>query len=272
MIENLYIKAILTSVVEGLTEFVPVSSTGHMILFDRWIDFSGPQAETFTVFIQLGAILAAFLIYRQQFLGLIPQAGDEPFLKRLLSGASRPTVLHFVVAVLPILVVGLLLHKIIKERLFSADVVAYGLIIGGILMIIVEKLPKKLKTVTVEQITVKQAFIIGIGQCMAVWPGMSRSGSTMVTSLLIGIKHKAAADFSFMVAVPVMVAAVGYDLLKSWSFLSIDDLGYFAVGFVVAFVVAWFSIRWFLNVLGSLGLVPFGIYRIAMGALVLWIL
>jgi len=272
MIENLYLKAILTSIVEGLTEFVPVSSTGHMILFGRWIDFSGPQAETFSVFIQLGAILAAFLIYRQQFVGLIPKPGNEPFFKRLLWGENRPTAVHFIVAVLPILVAGLLLHKVIKERLFSADVVAYGLIIGGALMIIVEKLPKKLHTESVDQITVKQAFWIGIGQCMAVWPGMSRSGSTLVTSLLVGIKHKPAADFSFIIAVPVMVAAVGYDLLKSWSFLTADDFGYFAIGFVVAFLVAWGSIRWFLTVLGSLGLVPFGVYRIAMGGLVLWLL
>lgn len=268
---NAYIQALLTAVVEGLTEFVPVSSTGHMILFGDWIGFTGDKAETFTVFIQLGAILAAALIYKDRFLGLIPSAGPEPFFRRLLWGQSRPTALHFILAVLPILVAGLLLHKIIKEQLFSVTVVAYGLILGGVLMVIVERVPKRFVAETVDQITLKQSLIVGLGQCMAIWPGMSRSGSTMITSLLIGIKHKAAADFSFIVAVPVMVAAVSYDLYKSWGFLEASDAGYFALGFVVAFLVAWGSIRWFLGVLGQVGLIPFGLYRIALGLFVLYL-
>ncbi|MDT8445347.1 MAG: undecaprenyl-diphosphate phosphatase [bacterium] len=269
---NAYIQAFLTALVEGLTEFVPVSSTGHMILFGDLIGFRGDKAETFTVFIQLGAILAAALIYQDRFLGLIPKAGQEPFFKRLFWGQSRPTAVHFILAVLPILVAGLLLHQIIKEQLFSVQVVAYGLIVGGVLMILAEKWPKKFVAERVDQITPKQALIVGLGQCMAIWPGMSRSGSTMITSLMIGIRHQAAAEFSFIIAVPVMVAAVSYDLYKSWGFLEASDAGYFALGFVVAFGVAWGSIRWFLRVLGKVGLIPFGIYRILLGGLVLFLI
>ena len=137
-------------------------------------------------------------------------------------------------------------------------------------MIIVEKLPIKMKVEQVEAITLRQALIIGIGQCLAVWPGMSRSGSTMITSLCLGIRHRPAADFSFLIAVPVMCAAVAYDLLKSWKYLAADDLIYFGIGFVVAFVVAWLSIKWFLKILTKVKLIPFGIYRILVGGFVLW--
>ena len=268
MLENLYLKAFLTAVVEGLTEFVPVSSTGHMILLEDWIGFTGDKAATFTVFIQLGAILAAFWLYKERFLGLVPASGKEPLLRRLFWGASRPTALHFIVAVLPILVAGLALHKVIKERLFSVEVVAIGLMVGGVLMILVQLLPKRYSAESVDQISLSQAGLIGLGQCMAIWPGMSRSGSTLITGLLVGVRAQAAADFSFIIAVPVMVAAVGYDLYKSWGFLEQSDLALFAMGFGVAFAIAWVSIRWFIGVLGKIGLIPFGIYRIVLGAVV----
>jgi len=268
LLENLYFKAFLTAVVEGLTEFVPVSSTGHMILLEDWIEFTGEKAATFAVFIQLGAILAAFWLYKERFLGLIPGPGEEPFWKRLLWGNSRPTAVHFVVAVLPILVAGLLLHKVIKEQLFSVSVVAVGLMVGGVMMILVQLMPKRYSAEEVDQISLKQAGLIGLGQCMAIWPGMSRSGSTLITGLLVGVRAQAAADFSFIIAVPVMVAAVGYDLYKSWGFLDQSDLAVFGLGFVVAFAIAWVSIRWFIGVLGKIGLIPFGIYRIVLGAVV----
>jgi len=243
-----------------------------MILFGDLIGFVGEKAESFTVFIQLGAILAAFLIYKERFFGLIPTHTQGGFFKNLFWGQSRPTASHFIAACLPISLVGLVLYKIIKEQLFSVEVVAIGLIVGGVLMILIELLPnKRFSAEALEQISLKQAFLIGLGQCMAIWPGMSRSGSTMVTSLLVGVKHRAAADFSFIVAVPVMVAAVGYDLYKSWHLLETADAGYFALGFFTAFGVAWLSIRWFLTVLARLGLIPFGIYRILVGGLVLWL-
>ena len=266
MIETFF-KAFAIALVEGLTEFVPVSSTGHMILLGDLIQFTGEKAHSFEVFIQLGAILAALLIYKDKFIGLLPQKGENP-IKSLLWGGSKPTGLHIFVAIFPIMLGGLLFHKTIKTVLFSSQTVAIGLMVGGFLMVLIELLPFKQTVEEVEGISLKQAIGIGLGQCLALWPGLSRSGSTMLTSLALGIKHKAAADFSFIIAVPVMCAAVGYDMLKSWHFLSLSDLPLFLFGFVIAFVVAYGSILWFLKVLNQIGLVPFGIYRMAVGAFV----
>ncbi|MDH5560528.1 MAG: undecaprenyl-diphosphate phosphatase [Deltaproteobacteria bacterium] len=268
-----YFKAFIIAVIEGLTEFIPVSSTGHMILLGDVIAFTGEKAAAFEIFIQLGAILAVVVIYKDKFIGLIPHGGSkEGFIKGFMFGDSKPTVTHILLAILPILIGGFLLHKIIKTHLFSPLTVAMGLIIGGGLMVLVERLPLSAKTETLERITWKQALIIGLGQCLALWPGMSRSGSTMITGLILGIRHKAAADFSFIIAVPVMFAAVCYDLLKSWNFLELEDFGYFIMGFVVAFFVAWGSIKWFLSVLTKLKLTPFGLYRILLGGLTLYLI
>ncbi|MBU2514298.1 undecaprenyl-diphosphate phosphatase [bacterium] len=267
---NIYLSAVIIAIVEGLTEFIPISSTGHMILVGDLLAFTGEKAATFEIFIQLGAILAAFLIYKDKFLGLIPKKHGGNWLTQILKGETSPTGLHLVWAILPIALAGLLLHKTIKTHLFSPITVAIGLIVGGVLMIIVERLPIKQSVETVEKISIRQALIIGIGQCFAIWPGMSRSGSTMITGLLLGVKHKAAADFSFIIAVPVMCAAVGYDLLKSWHFLELGDLPYFLIGFLVAFIVGWLSIKWFLSILERLKLMPFGIYRVILGGICLW--
>ncbi|MGK0288694.1 MAG: undecaprenyl-diphosphatase [bacterium] len=264
---NEILSAVITAVIEGLTEFIPVSSTGHMILFGELINFNSKSADTFKIFIQLGAILAITLIYKEKFLALIPSKNAS--LKEVFVGKKTPNVLHFTLAVFPALLAGFFLYKTIKTQLFSPTVVAIGLIVGGVIMIIVDRAVKKFEVKTVEEITHKQAFIIGLGQCFALWPGMSRSGSTMVTSLLLGIKHKAAADFSFIIAVPVMVAAVGYDMLKSYKSLSSGDLVYFGIGFVVAFLVSWVSVKWFLKVLTQIKLAPFGIYRIIIGGITL---
>ena len=271
--EDVIFKSIILALIEGLTEFIPVSSTGHMILVGNWIEFTGEKAAAFEIFIQLGAILAVVVIYKDKFLGLIPKKkSGRSMLSSFFNGDERPTLLHFLAGIVPILIAGLLLHSVIKTYLFSPITVAFGLIVGGVLMIIVEKLPIRMKVDQVENISLRQAFIIGIGQCLAVWPGMSRSGSTMITSLCLGIRHRPAADFSFLIAVPVMCAAVAYDLLKSWKFLSADDLTYFGIGFIVAFVVAWLSIKWFLKILTKIKLIPFGIYRIIVGGCVLWLM
>ncbi|PCI27064.1 MAG: hypothetical protein COB67_09515 [SAR324 cluster bacterium] len=267
---DIYFKAVLLAILEGITEFIPVSSTGHMILVGDLISFTGQKAASFEVFIQLGAILAVVVIYKEKFWGLLPKQDGKFSFKNVLFGKSSPTGLHLLVAIVPILILGFLLHKIIKTHLFSPLTVAIGLIVGGLLMIIIERLPLKKEVAEVEDITLKQAFLIGLGQCLAIWPGMSRSGSTMLTSLLVGVQHKPAADFSFIIAVPVMCAAVGYDLLKSWHFLEFSDLPYFALGFVIAFVVAWLSIKWFLKILVKVQLTPFGYYRILIGSLTLW--
>lgn len=266
-----YINAIILGIVEGLTEFIPISSTGHMILVGDILQFTGDKAATFEVFIQLGAILAVVIIYKERFIGLIPRFSQgKPLLGQLLDGDTMPTARHIIVAIVPFLIIGFLLHKVIKGYLFNPVTVAIGLIVGGIVMIIVERLPITKTVESIDHLSLKQAFIIGLGQCCAVWPGMSRSGSTMITGLLIGVKHKPVADFSFIIAVPVMCAAVGYDMLKSLKFLEMSDLPFFLVGFLVSFIVGWASVKWFLKVLTTIKLIPFGIYRILLGGVALW--
>lgn len=268
----LYFQAILTAVVEGLTEFIPISSTGHMILLGHFIHFTGDKAATFTIFIQAGAILAVVFIYWDRFLGLLPEK-DLPggFIQSLFNGRTHPTGIHILLSIVPIMVTGFLLYSTIKNRLFTPLTVAIGLIVGGILMIIAEILPIKRSVSSLEEIGYRQSFLIGLGQCLAIWPGMSRSGSTMITGLLLGIRHRAIADFSFIIAVPVMFAAVVYEIAKSWQFLEPSDANLFAVGFLVAFFIAWGSIKWFLKVLDRVQLIPFGIYRIVLGCISLWI-
>lgn len=267
-----YIKAFFLAVIEGLTEFIPVSSTGHLILAGNFIQFTGDKASTYMIFIQLGAILAVTLIYKEKFLGLIPALkSDDGFFKSLLIGKSNPTGLHIFIAILPIMIAGFFCRDIIKSHLFSPFTVSFGLIIGGILMIVAERLPIPKTVDTVEGISFKQALYIGLGQCLAIWPGMSRSGSTMVAGLLAGIKHKATADFSFIIAVPVMFAAIGYELLQSWETLYMADLPYFSCGFIISFIVGWISVKWFLKILKRTQLLPFGIYRILLGLLSLFV-
>lgn len=262
----------MIAVVEGLTEFIPVSSTGHMILIGNFIQYTGEKAATFEIFIQAGAILAVVFIYRDTFKGLLPsKIAPRSVFKSLFSGNSSPTGLHILLSITPIMIIGFLLYRIIKTYLFSPITVSCGLIVGGILMIIVEYLPIKQTITHVKDISYRQSILIGLGQCLAIWPGMSRSGSTMITGLLLGIKHKPIADFSFIIAVPVMFAAVIYDIIKSWKFLEIDDVGTFGIGFLVAFIVAWASIKWFLKILTRVRLIPFGIYRIILGCISLWV-
>jgi undecaprenyl-diphosphatase len=269
----LFLKAVLIAVVEGLTEFIPISSTGHMILLGHFIDFTGDKADTFKIFIQGGAILAVVFLYWERFVGLIPrrQSDHQTALRQLFLGKRYPNGLQFLLAIVPIMLVGLFLYGTIREYLFNPLTVAAGLITGGVMMILVEYLPIPKTVTSIKDLRYGQALIIGLGQCLSVWPGMSRSGSTMITGLLIGVRHKVIADFSFMIAVPVMLAAVGYDLLKSWHFLNLQDAPVFISGFVIAFAVALISIKWFLKVLERLHLVPFGIYRILIGIVSLWL-
>ncbi len=268
----IYLQTILIAVIEGLTEFIPVSSTGHMILFGHFIQFTGEKAATFQIFIQAGAILAVVFIYRERFLGLLPhKLNPTDIYRSLFNGNTHPTGLHILLAIMPIMIVGLYLYSIIKSQLFSPVTVSLGLIVGGLLMVIVELLPIRYSVCKLEEISYRQSFLVGLGQCLAVWPGMSRSGSTMITGLLLGIKHKPIADFSFIIAVPVMFAAVSYDLMKSWRLLELSDAGYFIIGFLITFGVAWVSIKWFLRVLTRVRLIPFGIYRIIIGGISLWI-
>jgi undecaprenyl-diphosphatase len=250
-----FIKAIFLGIVEGITEFLPVSSTGHLILVGQFLQFSGTNSETFDIAIQLGAILAVFWLYRAYFIDLFhPKKWFKTEMNKLL------------IACLPALILGAATHKAIKLHLFSPFTVACALIFGGIVMIIVEKWIKlKPTTHTIEDISYKQAFIIGCFQCFALWPGMSRSASTIIGGLAAKLDYETSAKFSFIVAVPVMTAAVGYDLLKSYNTLTSHDIGLIGIGFVTAFIVAWVSIVGFLSLLKKWKLFPFAVYRILLG-------
>ncbi len=258
-------QAILMGIVEGLTEFIPVSSTGHLILFGEGIGFHGPSAATFEIFIQLGAILAVVFLYPARFTGLFELSSYAGF-------KGWQGLIKIALACLPAFVLGFLFHKMIKSYLFFPFPVALALIVGGVLFYLIDRPGKTYKVSALEQISYKQAFLIGVFQCFALWPGMSRSGSTIIGGLLLGLDRKVAAEFSFLVAVPVMSAAVAYDMLKTYSTTVSIDWTIFSVGFVVSFLTAILAIRFFIRLLGSYTLRPFGYYRIVLGALVLVLL
>jgi undecaprenyl-diphosphatase len=256
--ENLI--AVIIGIVEGLTEFLPISSTGHMILVGSLLHFEGEFASVFEVFIQLGAILSVFILYRDKFMNMIrPQ--------RLSIYGGGLTLQHVLAGIVPVMGVGYLLHKPIKAYLFSPYTVIIGLVLGAVLMLAAEKWAGRPATRTVDDITIKQAFFVGLFQILALWPGFSRSGSTISGGLLFGMSRTAAAEFSFIIAVPVMLVACLYDLLKVWSTLSMDDVQVLAIGFVVSFVVAYLSIVWFLRFLNSSTLASFAYYRFILAAL-----
>ncbi len=245
-------KPILLGIVEGLTEFIPVSSTGHLILFGEMISYKGAAADTFEVFIQLGAILAVVFLYPKRFLSFAKFEDISGIIKLSL-------------ACLPAFVLGFLFHSAIKELLFKPIPVAIALALGGMVMIFIERREATPTARSFEEISYRQSFLIGIFQCLALWPGVSRSGATIVGGMILGLKRTIAAEFSFLVAVPVMMAATLYDLYKSYESLGEGAVAELAVGFVVSFVVALIAIRTFIALLDKWTLSPFGYYRILLG-------
>jgi undecaprenyl-diphosphatase len=250
--------AIVLGVVEGLTEFIPVSSTGHLIVVGNLLGFTGEKAATFEVVIQLGAILSVVVLYAGRFLRLIPLTGSAT--KSTLDGWSG--LIRIGLATLPALVVGYLIHDFVKARLFNPVSVSWALAVGGFAMLLAEKFTACRASNSVENLSVVQAFGIGLFQTLSLWPGTSRAAATIVGGLLLGLDRKGAAEFSFLIAVPVMVAATGYDLLKMRGVLGPDDMFFLGVGFVVSFVVGIIAVAAFIRLLSRWNLVPFAWYRI----------
>ena len=249
--------AFVLGIVEGLTEFLPVSSTGHMIIVGHHLGFEGPKAAPFEVVIQPGSILAVVVMFWRRLFGLIGiHFGQKP-----TPGHATLSLVHDILGMLRAVVVGLAIHSWIKANLFGPETVMYALVAGGILLIIAEKFRPAVTAETLDDISYKQAFGIGLFQCLALWPGFSRSGATISGGMLMGISRHAAAEFSFIMAVPMMIAASGLDLYKSRDFLSMADFPMFAVGFVTAFVVAMVAIKTFLALIRRLDFIPFAIYR-----------
>ncbi|HAU4329980.1 undecaprenyl-diphosphate phosphatase [Citrobacter freundii] len=262
---SLLVAAIL-GVVEGLTEFLPVSSTGHMIIVGHLLGFEGDTAKTFEVVIQLGSILAVVVMFWRRLFGLIGiHFGKTPHEG---TGKGRLTLGHILLGMIPAVVLGLVFHDMIKS-LFNPINVMYALVVGGLLLIAAECLkPKEPRAPGLDDMTYRQAFMIGCFQCLALWPGFSRSGATISGGMLMGVSRYAASEFSFLLAVPMMMGATALDLYKSWSFLTTADIPMFAVGFVTAFVVALVAIKTFLQLIKRISFIPFAIYRFIVAAAV----
>lgn len=262
---SLLVAAIL-GVVEGLTEFLPVSSTGHMIIVGHLLGFEGDTAKTFEVVIQLGSILAVVVMFWRRLFGLIGiHFGKAPHEG---TGKGRLTLGHILLGMIPAVVLGLVFHDTIKS-LFNPINVMYALVVGGVLLIAAECLkPKEPRAPGLDDMTYRQAFMIGCFQCLALWPGFSRSGATISGGMLMGVSRYAASEFSFLLAVPMMMGATALDLYKSWSFLSASDIPMFAVGFVTAFIVALVAIKTFLQLIKRISFIPFAIYRFVVAAAV----
>jgi undecaprenyl-diphosphatase len=260
--------AALLGVVEGVTEYLPVSSTGHLILVSRLLGLEGEGADAFDVVIQLGAILAVVVHYRrllwERTVGLASKQPQSISLLVALALGFAPTA-----------VLGLLLHKTIKTYLFGAWPVAAALIVGGVLMIVVELVRAKrgvVGLVGLEHVTPLRAFVVGIGQSISMWPGSSRSMCTIVAGQMTGLSTATAAEFSFLLGLPTLGAATVYEAYKSRH--ALGDVGALnvAIGLVVSFLVAWAVVAGFLAYLKKRGLLPFGVYRIVLGVLVILVM
>lgn len=265
----LIFKAIIVAIVEGLTEFVPVSSTGHMILVSNLIDFTGAFADMFIIVIQLGAILAVVVLYWTKISTSVVDFFKFIFTKGREGETGFRFGINVIVGSIPALIVGLLLHDKIKS-LLNPRAVIYGFIVGGILLIVIENIYRKRrpKARSIDAITAKESLIVGIAQCFAMWPGMSRSASTIMGGWIAGLSTPVAAEFSFFLAIPAMVGSTGLDMLKfDYSIMTTTDWIALAVGFGVAFIVALVVMNKFVNYLKKKPMRVFAVYRIIVGVI-----
>ena len=257
---------ILLGIIEGLTEFLPVSSTGHLILASELLGFKGEAELAFKIAIQLGAILAVLVAYWRRFASVVTGlARRDP----KAVAFTRNIVLGF----LPAMVVGVFAYETIKIMLESPLTVAIALIIGGIAILVIERLVPTVRYPSVEAIPSRIALLIGVGQCLAMIPGVSRSGATIMGGLLAGVERRTAAEYSFFLAVPTMAAATAYALYKNRDILAVGDIVAIGIGFAVSFVVALAVVKGFVAIVGRYGFAPFAWYRIVVGsAALLWLL
>ena len=261
----LLIKAAIMGIVEGLTEFLPISSTGHLILAGALLGFDDEKAKVFDIAIQTGAIFAVILVYWQKIRDTVVALPTEK--------QAQQFALNVLIAFIPAVVLGLLFGKAIKANLFTPVVVASTFIIGGFIILWAEKRqannPAVARIHAVEDMTMMDALKVGLVQCLAMIPGTSRSGATIIGGMLLGLSRTAATDFSFYLAIPTLIGAGAYSLYKERGLLSVADIPMFAVGLLFAFISAWLCIRWLLKYIASHSFVPFAWYRIAFGIVVL---
>ncbi len=261
----LLIKAAVMGLVEGLTEFLPISSTGHLILAGALLGFDDDKAKVFDIAIQTGAIFAVMLVYWQKIRDTLVALPSERQAQRFS--------LNVLIAFVPAVVLGLLYGKAIKENLFTPVVVASTFIIGGLVILWAERRqganPFMTRIHDVESMTPLDALKVGLAQCLAMIPGTSRSGATIIGGMLLGLSRKAATDFSFYLAIPTLIGAGAYSLYKERALLSLADLPLFGMGLVVSFISAWLCVRWLLRYIASHSFVGFAYYRIVFGVVVL---
>ncbi|MEN9995859.1 MAG: Undecaprenyl-diphosphatase [Pseudomonadota bacterium] len=255
-------KAAVMGVVEGLTEFLPISSTGHLILAGALLGFDDDKAKVFDIAIQTGAIFAVILVYWEKIRSTLRALRYQVEAQRF--------VLNVFIGFLPAVVLGLLFGKLIKAHLFTPWVVATTFIVGGFIILWAERRPaSSVRIRAVEDMRGRDALMVGLVQCLAMVPGTSRSGATIIGGMLLGLSRKAATDFSFFLAIPTLIGAGVYSLYKERALLSFEDIPLFATGLVVSFVSAWICVRWLLKYIASHSFEVFAWYRIAFGLVVL---
>src|SRR5881409_3887812 len=257
----LLIKAALMGIVEGLTEFLPVSSTGHLILTGSLLGFTDEKSKVFDIAIQTGAIFAVMLVYAQRLRETVTGLGSDARAQRFAVNVG--------IGFLPAAVLGVLFAKAIKAHLFNAPTVAATFILGGFVILWAERRNHAVRVATVDEMTPWDALKVGLAQCLAMVPGTSRSGATIIGAMLFGLSRQAATDFSFFLAIPTLIGAGVYSLWKERALLSAADLPLFGVGLVVSFVAAWLCVRWLLRYVATHDFKPFAWYRIAFGIIVL---
>lgn len=253
--------ALILGVVEGLTEFLPISSTGHLILAGDLLGFNDERAKVFDVVIQTGAMFAIVWEYRMRFVKVVSGFFSDPVARRFVQNLA--------IAFMPAAVLGLGFGKVIKAHLFKPVPVALAFMVGGLLILWIERRPRPVSVENVDDMNWKDALKVGFAQAFALIPGTSRSGATIVGGMLFGLSRKAATEFSFFLAVPTLIAAGAYDLFKNRALLSFDDLGLFAVGGAMAFISAFLCVRWLLRYIATHDFTLFAWYRLAFGAAVL---
>ncbi|HET8871289.1 MAG TPA: undecaprenyl-diphosphate phosphatase [Aquabacterium sp.] len=264
----LFIKSALMGIVEGLTEFLPISSTGHLILAGSLMDFArhvgDDKAKVFDIAIQTGAILAVILVYMQRLKDTVTGLATKP--------EARRFTLNVIIAFLPAVVFGLAFGKAIKAHLFTPVVVATTFILGGLIILWAEKLAQRTqryRVETVDDMNAMDALKVGLMQCLALVPGTSRSGATIIGAMFLGLSRQAATEFSFFLAIPTLIGAGAYSLYKAREYLSMADLPLFGIGLVFSFLSAWVCVRWLIRYVSSHNFIPFAWYRLAFGALIL---
>lgn len=261
----LLLKAFILGIIEGATEFLPISSTGHLIIIGDLLDFNDSKGKVFEIVIQLGAILAVCWEYRSRLTSVATT---------LHTNTSQRFILNLFVAFLPAAILGLLLHGFIKEHLFSSITVAFALIVGGFVILLVESIyshekAPAAKASNLNEITPWQALKVGCAQSLAIMPGVSRSGATILGGMIFGLNRKTATEFSFFLAIPVMLAATVYDVYKNFSLFVFEDLAMFAVGFITAFLAALVAIKTLIRYVANHDFKGFAYYRIVLGIIVL---